>query len=100
MPYFMRHYSQFANVILLESCSTDRTIEIASSFGATIWKYDVPDEINDEWITKLKNNCWKDSRADWVMIVDADEFIYHPNITEILRKTDAMIIRPKFWNMY
>lgn len=100
MPYFMRHYSRFGKVILLESCSTDRTIEIASALGAVIWKYDVPDEINDEWITKLKNNCWKNSLADWVMIVDADEFIYHSKLTEVLRYSNATIIRPKFYNMY
>ncbi len=100
MPYFMRHYSQFANVILLESNSTDRTIEIAHSLGATIWTYDVPDEINDEWITYLKNNCWKDSLADWVMIVDSDEFIYHPDLINKLKNSKATIIQPRFYNMY
>src|SRR4030066_1175068 len=85
MPYVMRHYSQFAKVIILESNSTDQTVEIAHSMGAEIWSYDVPDEIDDRWFTELKNNCWKESKADWVMIVDADEFIYHPEIVKILQ---------------
>lgn len=100
MPYVMRHYSQFAKVIILESNCTDRTVEIAHSHGAEIWNYDVADEIDDAWFTKLKNNCWKDSCADWVMVADADEFIYHPNIREILRRTRSTIIQPRFYNMY
>jgi len=100
MPYFMRHYNQFAKVILLESNSTDRTIEIAESMGADVWTYDVPDEVNDEWFLEVKNNCWKESKADWVMVVDADEFIYHPDIVGILEKTDATVFLPRLFNMF
>ena len=100
MPYFMRHYTQFAHVILLENNSTDRTVEIAQSMGAEIWKYDVPDEINDQWYLDVKNNCWKNSKADWVIIGDADEFVYHPHIIEYLERTDATIFLPRLWNMF
>jgi glycosyltransferase involved in cell wall biosynthesis len=100
MPYFMRHYMQFSDVILLESNSTDKTIDIANSMGAEIWSYDRPDEINDQWFLDVKNSCWKDSKADWVIIVDADEFVYHPNLVEILKKTDSTIFLPRLWNMF
>lgn len=100
LPYFMRHYGKFADVILLESCSTDRTIEIGHAMGAEIWSYDMRDELNDQWFTYLKNTCWKDSKADWVMVVDADEFIYHPDIIGELQKTNATVIRPKFFDMF
>lgn len=100
MPYFMRHYNQFAHVILLESNSTDTTVEIANNMGAEIWKYDVPDEINELFFTELKNTCWKKSSADWVMIVDADEFIYHPDVKKVLRYSQATVIMPRFINMY
>ena len=100
MPYFMRHYNQFAKVILLESCSKDRTIEIAESMGAEVRSFDKPDEINDLWFTELKNTVWKDSTADWVMIVDADEFIYHPDIVSLLEQTEYTALLPAFYNMY
>lgn len=100
ITYFMRHYSQFSDVILLESNSTDRTVEIASALGAEVWTYDVPDEINDQWFMDIKNSCWKESTADWVMVVDADEFIYHPNIVRILEETDATVFFPRLWNMF
>lgn len=100
MPYIMRHYTTFSKVIILESNSTDRTVEVARSMGGEVWSYDVPDEINDDWFTKLKNSCWKDSKADWVIIADADEFVYHPTILRILKGTWFTVIRPRFFNMY
>lgn len=100
MPYIMRHYSQFSKVVILESQSTDRTVDLARELGAEVWSYDMPDEINDDWFTRLKNACWKGSLADWVIICDADEFVYHPDITKVLKSTQGTIIRPKFYNMY
>lgn len=100
MPYIMRHYNQFSDVILLESHSTDRTKEIAHSMGAEIWCYNWPDEINDQIFLDVKNNCWKESRADWVIIVDADEFVWHPDPIKALSETNATIIIPNFYDMY
>lgn len=100
MPYFMRHYSQFSDIVLLENNSTDRTIEIAKEMGAEVWTYDRPDEINDQWFMDIKNTCWKDSKADWVIIVDADEFVYHPDLKGLLKKTDSTIFTPKLFNMF
>jgi glycosyltransferase involved in cell wall biosynthesis len=100
MPYLMRHYKQFSKVFILESNSTDKTVDIARSMGGEVWKYDVPDEINDRWFKELKNTCWKDSQAAWVIVVDADEFVYHPNIERILKYCQSTVICPRFFNMY
>jgi glycosyltransferase involved in cell wall biosynthesis len=100
MPYYMRHYSQFAHVIILDNNSTDNTVNIAKSLGAEIITLDIPDEINDQLFVDIRNNCWKNSDADWIMWADADEFIYHPDITEFLKNTDATAILPAFYNMY
>ena len=100
MPYLVRHYREFAKVIILESNSTDQTVEIAHNMGAEVWSYSIKDEIDDQWFTELKNNCWKESRATWVMIADADEFIYHRNIQRALQNNYNSIICPRFFNMY
>ena len=100
MPYFMKHYGQFAHVVILENNSTDRTVEIAKSMGAEVWEYDVPDEINDQWFIDIKNNSWKNSKADWIMVVDTDEFIYHPDIKTFLSETLYTAFLPSFYNMY
>ena len=100
IPYIMRHYGQFAKVIFLENSSTDNTVKLASSLGAEIRVYDYPDELDDRKLLDMKESCWKESSADWIMIVDADEFIYHPNIIEVLKESKATVIHPTFHNMF
>ena len=100
MPYFLRHYTQFAHIILLESSSTDSTAQMVSDVGGEIWHYDHPDEINDKLFLDMKNNCWKESEADWVIIVDADEYVYHPDLLRILSETDSTIFLPRLFNMF
>lgn len=100
LPYFMKHYTQFADVTLMEGHSTDRTVEIAESYGAKIWKVDSNNEVNDDIWTNLKNNCWKESKADWVIICDADEFVWHPNLPKFLEETDFTILLPRLFNMF
>ncbi|HUX59194.1 MAG TPA: glycosyltransferase family 2 protein [Bacteroidales bacterium] len=100
MPYIVRHYSQFADVIILENNSTDRTIEIAHNMGATVWKYEIPDTMDTQLQTEIKNVCWHGSKADWIIIVDADEFVYHPDIINVLENTKATVIEPKMFNMF
>ena len=96
----MRHYGQFAKVIFLEGNSTDDTIELASSLGAEVRHYDMPDELDDQTHINIKNECWKNTSADWVMVVDADEFVYHPDLINRLSTIDATVIIPAFHNMF
>src|SRR4029453_15618648 len=37
----------------------------------------------------LHNSCWKESRgvADWVIVADIDEFLYHPDFLGYLRRS-------------
>ena len=100
MPYFMRHYSQFSKVILLAHCCTDRTIEIAQSMGAEIRELDMSDEINQFAFLEIKERCWKGSTADWVIVVDADEFVYGRDLMGYLNSTIATVIEPRFHNMF
>jgi hypothetical protein len=78
-PYFTRHYEQFSDITF-----------IYSEIGV----------IDDAWFIEVKNSCWKNSKADWVIIVDADEFVYSPNIIYELSKTEATILSPDFYDMY
>jgi glycosyltransferase involved in cell wall biosynthesis len=100
LPYAIRHYRQFSDVTILENNSTDNTSEIARGMGAFVWNINTPNEINNAWYLQAKNNCWKLSSADWVIVADADEFVYHPHLLELLETTDATIIEPETWNMY
>ena len=95
--YIMRHYSAFSQVTILDTGCTDDTVKIAQSYGARIER--VPsDGMNDFHNRNLKNNCWKGSTADWVITVDADEFVV-PDL-ELMETTYANIITTDWYEMY
>jgi len=100
IPYFMRHYNQYGKVFLFEGHSTDGSKELAESLGATIIPIDTGNEIRDDIFTDLKNNYWKNSKADWVIMCDVDEFVYHPNFIEYLKTLESTVILPKWYEMF
>jgi len=101
LPYFMLHYSQFADkVYFYESDSTDNSKEIAEILGATIIPLKTGNFVDELVFLEMKNNCWKGSDADWVIIVDTDEFVYHPNIKYYLKDTPYTAFYPKEWRMF
>jgi hypothetical protein len=101
IPYFMRHYSQFASgITLFEGHSTDGSSDLARSLGAKVINFDTNNEVRDDLFMDVKNNCWKKSKADWVIICDMDEFIYHINILEYLSKIRDTIILPRAFEMF
>jgi hypothetical protein len=99
IPYFMKHYNQYGQVFLFESHSTDGSRKLAESLGAIIVPFDTGNEVRDDLFMDIKNNCWKDSKADWVIICDMDEFIYHPNFVAYLETVKETIIEPKTYEM-
>jgi len=64
LPYTLRHYKQFADIIIVDNNSSDRTIDIATESGVIVRSGDMPDELNEFKLVEIKNNCWKDSDAD------------------------------------
>lgn len=77
IAFTIKHYKQFCDkVTLFDNHSTDKTREIAFSLGADVRLFGTPGELNDRDYLEIKNNCWKGSQADWVIIVDDDEILY------------------------
>ena len=99
LPYFLRHYSQFADIIVYDNQSTDRSLNIMRG-KAKVISYDTNNKLRDDVFLEIKNNCWKGSKADWVIVCDIDELVYHPLIELILLKSEATIFQPKLFNMF
>lgn len=77
LPYFLRHYGQFCDrIVIYDNYSTDRSEEICRSDPKVeIIKYDSGGQVRDDIYLQIKNNCWKGSTADWVIVCDIDEFV-------------------------
>jgi glycosyltransferase involved in cell wall biosynthesis len=57
-------------IIVMDTGSTDRSVEIAKSFGADVHRMEWPDDF-----AAARNAALDKSDADWNLILDADEWI-------------------------
>ena len=91
LPYFLKYYGQFCDLITIyDDNSTDKSVEIIKSFPKTeviqqntglVGKFD------DTNVLRIKNEKYKvDREYDWVIIVDIDEFLYHPDLLKKLEE--------------
>jgi glycosyltransferase involved in cell wall biosynthesis len=90
MPYLLRHYAPWVTkFVFFDGGSTDGTQDIIRScHTAELRKWPGSDGINDDEMLTFANEAWKEARgkADWVLWIDADEFLFHPAITDVLRR--------------
>ena len=90
----IKHYQQFSKVILYDNFSDDNTREIAAKMGCEVRLFGRAGELNDAEYLKVKNYCWKSSKADFVIVVDADEILQEPTVF------DGTIFNTKGFNIY
>lgn len=100
LPYFLRHYSQYGKMIIYDNYSTDNSVKIAEAGGAEIRLFDTRGQFDDMTNLDIKEHCWRESKADWCIVIDMDEFVYHPNLIEHLKRTYATIIEPDLFDMF
>lgn len=100
----IKHYQQFCDrVVLYDNFSDDRTKEIALELGAEVRVFGEKGQLSDKWYLKIKNHCWKDSEADWVIIVDADEILHAPMLYDKLyeaKEKGQTIFVTYGWNVF
>lgn len=107
LPFVMDYYSSFCTkLLIIDNESDDHSVSIIESYqNAQVRSYSSKQEIRDDLYLEIKNNVWKESRgkADWVIVCDTDEILYHPNLKEELEKISTegyTIIKPFGFDMY
>jgi glycosyltransferase involved in cell wall biosynthesis len=100
IPFFLRHYEPLVErMVIFDNGSTDRSRELfQQSAKVELRHFDSGDSFNLMNLVEA-SRCWKESRgcADWVIIADIDEFIYHPSLRDYLgqcQKDDVTILHP------
>ncbi len=99
----LSYYLNLGKVVLYDNFSDDRTREIAEGMGADVRLFGRAGQLDDQCYLDIKNHAWKKSKADWVIIVDADEILYHPNLAQRLQEATAngvTIFRPQGFSVY
>jgi len=92
LPYFLRHYETFVDkIFVIDDHSTDKTAEIAKAHPKveySLYDYDKDENYDDHFSECFTKQYKKHSRgiADWVIRVDADEFMYNKDILVILKE--------------
>jgi len=89
LPYYIKHYESFCEkIIIYDNESTDGSRRLIKEHPkCELRTYKTGNQIKDSKYLEIKNNCWQEARkiADYVIVGDMDEFIYHPNILEFLK---------------
>ncbi len=79
----LNHYSSFCSKItLIDNHSTDNTPGIVKKYfpDVNIVNFDSNNEHRDDILLEIKNNCWKKSTANYVIVCDTDEFLFAKNM--------------------
>jgi len=107
LPYYLRHYSQFCDrIIILDNMSTDGTRMIAEEYAnivdIEIIPFETDGKFNDYAHIELKKQSLQHAkgRADFAILTDCDEFVYHPNIKQFLEENkDCSVFYPAGFQM-
>lgn len=78
IQFMIDHYrARFpnCNIVIYDNESTDNTAAIAIANGCIVKPYYTNNQIDDDKLRLLKNNCWKDAKTDWVLVCDIDELL-------------------------
>ena len=88
LPRCLDHLQWADEVLVIDSGSSDTTAQIASQYGATTVRFNW----NGQW-PKKKNWALRnvEFRNDWILIVDADEWI----TPDLVREISEAITRPQ-----
>jgi hypothetical protein len=78
IEFFINHYREkFPNckIVIYDNYSTDNTVNIAKKYNCDIKYFDSNNQISETKYLEIKNNCWKESTTDWVIVCDCDELV-------------------------
>lgn len=88
-PHFWRYHKTADRIVVYDNGSTDGTREyFESRLNTEVRPYQGSTDckLRDDIHADIKNSCWKEARgkANWVIVMDFDEFLYHPKLDEKL----------------
>lgn len=104
LPHTIAHYKQLCSrIVIYDNYSTDRSPEIARANDCDVVNFGIKGTLDDLEYLNIKNNVWKKSDADFVIVCDTDELLWHPSIQSVLFNAfmnKNTMIETIGWNIY
>ncbi len=105
LPFTLRHYATFCSrIVIHDNYSTDNSRELAKDAGAEVVDWGIRGVIDEAQLCAVKNGAWKGTEADWVIVGDADEFIYFPggafDTLSAYEANQETVIKPQGFEMF
>ncbi|MEQ9229910.1 MAG: glycosyltransferase family 2 protein, partial [Cyclobacteriaceae bacterium] len=107
IPHFFKYYERIADrIVIYDNQSIDGSREyIQNHEKGELRNYNTSGELRDDIHMWIKNSVWKESRgiADWVIVSDLDEVVYHRRLKRFLliqQKKGVTICKGVGFNMY
>lgn len=95
LPFTLDYYSQFCErIFIYDNMSDDGSSDIYKKYEKVkVLKWNSNNEINELNYIQLKTRGYKErsrnQNVDWVVVCDCDEFLYHPNLIDVLKEYKA-----------
>jgi hypothetical protein len=105
LPFILDYWAVAGvdRLIVFDNHSDEKTLELLRSYSfVEVRDFDSRGEFNDHTHADIKNNCWKNSDADWVFVGDTDEVPYcSMRVRRYLEEccADVDIIQPCFYDL-
>jgi len=105
LPYFLHHYRYLDEIhVLYETDSTDRSLEILMQApNVVIAKCHIEGGLDDIEKIGRFNKALQRIRADWVYVVDPDEFVFPPRGESphaFLQRQSCDVVRSGMYQVY
>jgi hypothetical protein len=93
-PFFLKHYSWVDKISLLyDKDSTDNTRAIAESYpNVRVIPFHFPDMMDDKLKCDYINEQYRRAECDWVLAVDADEFVFYKEREEFVYNLNCFLL--------
>jgi glycosyltransferase involved in cell wall biosynthesis len=90
LPHFLRFYQPLVDwMVFFDGMSTDKTRDLIHQFPHTsIVNHDTGGKVDDLENIRVKNEAYKEMGADYFIVVDCDEFLYHPDLRFLVASLD------------
>src|SRR6266850_7001210 len=95
LPFFFRHYDRFVSrYFFFDDGSSDGSLELLHARPNVVVQQFVRSDPDSFVLSEqsFSNECWKLSRgsADWVIVTDIDEHLFHVDLTELLKRYKSL----------